>query len=32
MKQSGFGTEGGSLGIEEYLTPKFAKVVLPDAV
>jgi succinate-semialdehyde dehydrogenase / glutarate-semialdehyde dehydrogenase len=30
VKQSGFGSEGGSMGIHEYLVPKFTKLDLPD--
>jgi len=30
VKQSGFGSEGGSLGIQEYLVPKFARIALPE--
>jgi len=28
VKQSGFGSEGGSQGIHEYLVTKFAKIAL----
>ena len=28
VKQSGFGSEGGSMGIDEYLVPKFSKICL----
>lgn len=32
VKQSGFGSEGGSLGIHEYLVTKFAKIALVDPI
>jgi succinate-semialdehyde dehydrogenase/glutarate-semialdehyde dehydrogenase len=32
VKQSGFGSEGGSTGIDEYLVPKFAKITLAAAI
>jgi succinate-semialdehyde dehydrogenase / glutarate-semialdehyde dehydrogenase len=32
IKQSGFGTEGGSMGIEEYLVPKFTRLELVGTV
>jgi succinate-semialdehyde dehydrogenase/glutarate-semialdehyde dehydrogenase len=28
VKQSGFGSEGGSIGIDEYLVPKFSRIEL----
>lgn len=31
VKQSGFGSEGGSLGLHEYLVTKFAKIALAGA-
>lgn len=30
VKQSGFGSEGGSIGIDEYLVAKFSRIDFPD--